>query len=228
MDEIRYVDLDLEQEKGDAVEPKATEPKATKPKPTKPKPKSAESEATQPKSEEPEVVYVQSRPPKPPSLFKDILNLLAKILVIAVIVLLLFTFVFGVLQVDDMSMTPAMMDGDLVFFYRLDRSFVAGDTVVLYYDGSTQVRRVIAIQGDEVDITENGLLINGMIQPEEYIFEETTQFEEGVTFPLIVGPGEIFVMGDGRTQSIDSRIYGTVDTRDTLGKVMTIVRRRNL
>jgi len=175
-----------------------------------------------------EIVYVRERPRKPPSLFKDVLNLLAKVLAIAVIIMLLFTFMFGVLQVDDMSMSPAMKDGDLVFFYRLDRNFVATDTVVVRYDGRTQVRRVVAIAGDEVDITPDGLTVNGMLQSEPYVFEETTQFEEGITFPIVVPPGEIFIMGDGRTQSIDSRIYGSVPASDTLGSVMTIVRRRNL
>ena len=180
-------------------------------------------------SANPEVVYVRERPPrKPPSLLKDIIGLLAKILVIAVIVLLLFTFMFGVFQMDDMSMSPAMKDGDLVFFYRLDRQFVATDTVVVRYDGRTQIRRVVAVAGDTVDITADGVTINGMLQSEVWIFEETTQFEEGISFPHTVPSGYIFIMGDSRTQSIDSRIYGSVPASDTLGKVMTIVRRRNL
>lgn len=163
-----------------------------------------------------------------PSLLKELLLLFAKIAVILSAFGLLFTFMFGLCRNLDASMDPAVKDGDLVMFYRLDKDYVAQDTLVLEFDGKKQVRRVIAVAGDTVDITEEGLLINGAIQQEKAIYSLTQRYEEGVEFPLTVEEGEVFVLGDSRDSATDSRIYGTVKNRDTLGKVMMILRWRNV
>ena len=162
------------------------------------------------------------------TLTQDILYLLLKIAVICVVVVLLFTFMFGVFRVTDISMKPAIQDGDVVFFYRLDKEYVASDPVVVSYEGEQQVRRVVAVAGDIVDITEDGLLINGSLVQELSVFEETLRYEEGISLPITIKEGQVFVLGDGRENSVDSRLYGAVDIKDTLGKVMTILRRRNI
>ncbi|SET88256.1 signal peptidase I [Lacrimispora sphenoides] len=166
--------------------------------------------------------------PAEPSLGKEIVFLLAKIAAIILAFLLVFTFLFGLCRNSDASMVPSVKDGDLVMFYRLDKSYVAQDTLVLEFKGKKQVRRVIATAGDTVDITEDGLLINGALQQEAEIYTPTQRYEDGVEFPLTVREGEVFVLGDSRENSTDSRIYGAVRVKDTLGKVMTILRRRNI
>ena len=95
-------------------------------------------------------------------------------------------------------MRPAVKDGDLVIFYRLDKEYVASDVVILKQGGETQVRRVIAVEGDTVDINENGLMVNGAIQQETEIYGTTDRYAEGVAFPLTVGEGQVFLLGDGR------------------------------
>jgi signal peptidase I len=125
-------------------------------------------------------------------------------------------------------MTPAVKDGDLVMFYRLDKEYAAGDLTILSYQGEREVRRVVAIAGDTVDITKEGLLINGAIQQELNIYEETPRYAEGIDFPLTVGEGSVFVLGDSRENATDSRIYGAVRASDTEGTVVAIVRRRGL
>ena len=169
-----------------------------------------------------------NRTSAPTSLGQDIIYLLIKIAVIVFIVVLLFTFMFGVHRVIDISMQPAIQDGDIVVFYRLDKTYVASDVLIVRYNGEQQVRRVIAVAGDVVDITEDGLLVNDSRVQESNIQEETLRYEEGISFPLTVKAGQVFVLGDGRERSIDSRLYGAVETKDTLGKVMMIVRRRNI
>jgi signal peptidase I len=159
---------------------------------------------------------------------KDVLLLLAKIAVISLVFLLIFTFMFGVFRNPDAAMVPAVKDGDMVIFYRLDKEYVAQDTVVLELEGQKQVRRVVATAGDVVDITEEGLLINGALQQEPGINSPTQRYADGVEFPLTVKEGQVFVLGDGRANATDSRIYGAVDVEDTLGKVMTVLRRRNI
>jgi len=126
-------------------------------------------------------------------------------------------------------MAPAIKDGDLVLFYRYTGAgYLPQDVVVLTYNGQRQARRVVATAGDTVDITEDSLLINGAPQRELEIHQETQRYQEGVSFPLTVPEGQVFVLGDSRIGATDSRIYGCVKIEDTLGKVMTVIRRRNI
>lgn len=162
------------------------------------------------------------------TLGEEILFLLAKIAAIIVVFLLVFLFLFGLCRNSEASMDPAVKDGDLVMFYRLDKNYIAQDTLVLEFEGHKQVRRVVATAGDTVDITEEGLLVNGALQQEAEIYSLTQRYEDGVEFPLTVREGEVFVLGDSRVNAADSRIYGAVRVKDTLGKVMTILRWRNI
>lgn len=162
------------------------------------------------------------------TLLQDILHLLLKIAAIIVALVLLFTFLFGIFINYDASMHPAVKEGDLAVFYRLDKTYTAGDCIVVEYEGKRQIRRVIAVAGDRIDITEDGLVINGEPQMEVAIYEETNAYTEGIVFPVVVGEGEIFVLGDSRSNATDSRIYGNVLIKDTLGKVITTIRRRQI
>jgi len=172
----------------------------------------------------------KGRKQKPPSIWIDVFFLLMNASVIVGIVAVLFTFAFGATQIRDSTMAPAMREGDIVFFQRMGaQEFVADDLIVVRFEGNTQIRRVVAVAGDAVDITYAGLEINGVLQQELHIFEETTQFAEiGITFPIVVPDGEIFILGDSRSRATDSRVYGTVRVEDTLGGVITFIRRRNL
>lgn len=165
---------------------------------------------------------------KESTLLKEIILLLLKIVVVAVVVVLVFTFLYGGYRSADPAMSPAIRDGDLVMFYRLDKTYTAGDTLLLEYEGQRQVRRVIATAGDTVDITEDGLMINGALQQEPQIYQKTQRYADGVTFPLTVGEGQVFVLGDARENATDSRVYGAVNVKDTQGKVIAILRRRNI
>lgn len=100
--------------------------------------------------------------------------------------------------------------------------------IALEYENDLQLRRVVAIEGDTVDITEEGLEINNHLQVEHQIYEETLPYTEGIDYPVKIGAGEVFVLGDKREAAIDSRVYGPIKTKDTLGKVITILRRRSI
>jgi len=164
---------------------------------------------------------------KETSVWKDLLHLFIKVVAIAVVFALIFTFFYGWHRNQDPDMAPMIKDGDLVLFYRLDKSFSIGDLLMLDFHGTRQVRRVVARAGDTVDITEDGLLVNGALQQEPDIFQKTRPYEDGITFPLTLGENQVFVLGDAREDSTDSRIYGAVDIEDTLGSVFTILRRRH-
>ena len=163
------------------------------------------------------------------SIRKEILYLFLKIGSVALITLLLFTFVYGVFRYQEPWMAPALKDGDLVLFYRYTGAgYFPQDVIALEFNGRKQARRVVATAGDTVDITESGLVINGALQHEPGIFQRTERYQEGVDFPLTIPEGQVFVLGDGRSGAADSRIYGSVEIDKTLGKVITVIRRRSI
>lgn len=125
-------------------------------------------------------------------------------------------------------MVPAVKEGDLAIYYRLDKNYRKGDVIVLDNNGEKQVRRVIAVAGDTVDITADGLVINGYIQQESDIYTDTEPYVSGITFPLTVDEGQVFVLADSRPNAEDSRLYGAVAVDGTHGKVITLIRRRGM
>ncbi len=158
----------------------------------------------------------------------QLILLLLKVAMVLGFIAMVFLFLFGVTQVPDESMRPAVREGDLVVYYRLQKDYAAGDLVVVDDEGAQEVRRVIAVAGDTVDFSADGLVINGYLQSEQGIYAETEPFTGGVTYPVTVGEGQVFVMGDNRPSSKDSRLYGPVDVRSgTEGEAMTVIRRRN-
>ena len=94
-------------------------------------------------------------------------------------------------------------------YYRLEKRFVSGDIAVFKKDGRTTTGRVVAVAGDTVDITKDGLMINGATQISQDIYFDTTQFQNGVDFPITVGEGQIFVLGDNRPESMAVLILKT-------------------
>lgn len=162
------------------------------------------------------------------SLLNQILMLLLKLAVFAVMAVILFGYVFGLTRNSGLGMQPSFCDGDLVLFYRIAGTYSADEVVVVRYRGEKLLERVVAVAGDEVDITAYGLMINGAPIQEPDVWGETTQFEEGVSFPLRVPEGKVFVLADNREHATDSRVFGCVDTEDVYGRVIGLFRRRNL
>ena len=158
---------------------------------------------------------------------KEFISLLLKCAVVAVLLLILFGYVFGTTRNLSMNMEPWFQDGDLIFFYRITQSYAADDVIVIHYQDQKYLERVAAVAGDTVDIGESGLAINGSLVQEHRGYGETTQFTEGVTFPLTVPEGKVFVLGDNREHATDSRIFGCIETKDIEGKVIGVFRRRN-
>ncbi len=155
----------------------------------------------------------------------DLVCLLAGI----VLVLLLL---FRIVIVSGPSMNDTLIDGD--YLLLLNNVFYAepkhGDIIVAtkadFKDGEPIIKRVIATEGQTVDIDfDLGVVsVDGVMLNEPYTLTPTNQ-EEGMTFPLVVDEGCIFVMGDNRNRSKDSRDpeIGLIDTRQVLGKAILLV-----
>ena len=174
---------------------------------------------------------IREDPAESPALLTALLELRAlgvKAGAIAGAALLLFTFVYGLHRNAEPGMDPAVKDGDMVMYCRWEKDYLPGDLLLLTYREQSQVRRVVATAGDTVDITGEGLVINGALQQEPGIYQQTQRYAEGIGLPLTLGEDEVFVLGDAREGATDSRIYGPVNARDTRGAVITILRRRNL
>ena len=97
-------------------------------------------------------------------------------------------------------------------------------------EGTMQfVCRVIAVSGDTVEITDEGLLlVNGNHMVETNIFSSTVPYLGFQEYPVKLQPGECFVLADLRAGGADSRFFGPVKTEEILGTVITIMRRNNL
>ena len=146
-------------------------------------------------------------------------------------VVLLFTFVVRLIGVDGHSMVPTLQDGDrlLVLNSLWDSDYEYGDIVVLRKESFLEepiVKRVIATEGQTVDIdfASGSVYVDGELLEEDYI-NESTYVDEGTQFPLTVPEGSIFVMGDNRNHSSDSRSsdLGTVDTRYVIGRAVFLL-----
>lgn len=145
---------------------------------------------------------------------------------------LLFTFAARVVLVSGPSMRETLQHQDclLVMNAHLCGGFEAGDIVIIrkesFKDGEPIVKRVIATEGQTVDIDfDQGVVyVDGTALDEPYV-REPTWLEEGISFPLTVPEGNLFVLGDNRNQSEDSRSpdLGPVDSRCVLGRAVFLV-----
>ena len=147
-------------------------------------------------------------------------------------VLLVFSLLFRLVIVSGPSMNDTLVDGDWLLllsnvFYNEPKH---GDVIVASKDsfknGTPIIKRVIATEGQTVDIDfQLGVVyVDGEALDEPYTLTPTNMFE-GVTFPLTVSDGCVFVMGDNRNESKDSRSIeiGLIDNREIIGKAVLIM-----
>ena len=141
-----------------------------------------------------------------------------------IVIFILFTFLFRAVGVDGSSMFPTLHDGDWVAITGVNFQPHRGDIVVVTQPNDVHeplIKRIIAIGGDTIDINfiSHEVKINGTVINEPYISEPTARAFD-VEFPLTVPAGFVFVMGDNRNASKDSRAsgIGMIDERYILGK----------
>ncbi len=141
--------------------------------------------------------------------------------VVAAIAILVATLWMPVLQITGASMDPTLVDGQFVVALKND-DFEAGDITAFYYNNKILIKRVIASQGDWVDIDADGnVFVNG-IQLEEPYLQEKSLGECNSDLPYQVPDGRFFVMGDDRAISLDSRTtaVGCISKEQVLGQVV--------
>lgn len=154
------------------------------------------------------------------------LTLLRNILVMTALVLAAFRFVFSADIAVGSGMYPAVLDGDVAIGYRLGKNYLKNDVVVFDVNNQTVIGRVVAKGGDNVDITESGdLYVNGTFQQGEILFQTFPGKQE---YPYTVPEGCVYILGDNRTRTYDSREFGAVSLKDIRSKVVYIFRKRGI
>ena len=162
----------------------------------------------------------------------SILEYLHDVVYILALILVLFTFCMRVVIVSGSSMFSTLVDGDYLLLINrpLCGELEQGDIVVAsmerFKDGEPIVKRVIATEGQTVDIDFRAgiVYVDGVALEEEYTYTPT-HLSEGMEFPLVVEEGCLFLMGDNRGDSRDSRApeIGLVDEREILGRAVFLL-----
>lgn len=172
------------------------------------------------------------QPRKSGGMAQTVLGYLHDVVYILAAALLVFTFAFRVVTVSGSSMFQTLVDGDYLLLVNrpLCGELQQGDIVVAsmdrFKDGEAIVKRVIATEGQTVDIDfDAGIVyVDGEALEEDYTYTPTNHVEGGV-FPRVVEEGCVFLMGDNRNGSWDSRdpLIGCVDKREILGKAVALM-----
>lgn len=156
---------------------------------------------------------------------KNLLILFIRIIITIIMFFIIFKFIFGLSRVTNQYMEPSIKSGDLLLFYRLDKAYEKGDAVVL----KSGVFRVVAKEGDTVDINnENKVLVNGHLEDTKVYYLTKKEDDSKIKFPVTIKKDEYFVLGDYRDLIKDSRIFGTVNSKDIKGKVIAKLQTRNI
>lgn len=149
-----------------------------------------------------------------------LLNTAGTLLVAAAAAVLIAYLWLPVMQVTGSSMSPTLSENQVLVASKLDQ-YETGDILAFYYNNKLLVKRVIALPGDWVTITDDGTVYVNDIAIEEPYLSEKALGDCNIEFPYQVPESKIFVMGDHRSVSLDSRntSVGCISEEQILGKV---------
>ena len=142
------------------------------------------------------------------------------LLVVAAVAVLITTLFLPILQISGDSMSPTLEHNEIVVLLKT-KKFERGDLIGFYYQGKILLKRVIAVPEDEVAIDADGnVYVNGELLEEPYVTDKVLG-DCDLEFPYKVPGTSYFVLGDRRSNSVDSRnsVVGAISRDDIIGKV---------
>lgn len=146
-------------------------------------------------------------------------DLIAFVIILAVL-FAIFHWVIGVSFVQGSSMYPTLHDRDIACYSRVYSNYEKGDVISIRMpSGEFFVKRIIALPGDEVDIKDGKVYVNGEALEEDYTIGITELQDSSDTYPLTIEEGQIYVLGDNREGSKDSRTFGPIVEGQVTGKI---------
>lgn len=156
---------------------------------------------------------------------KELYEWTQAIAIAVVLALFINQFVFSIVEVQGASMEPTLNNSERLFVFKSFYEPKNKDIIIIKSEqlGKYIVKRVIAVGGQTVDIDkETGeVYVNGKLQNETYVNEGTNYYVGNTQeYPLTVPEGHVFVMGDNRGNSMDSRALGVLENEDIMGKAI--------
>lgn len=143
-----------------------------------------------------------------------------RFLLLLFFVFLLFHLLIGFSFIRGDSMKPTLCNGEVAVYTRIPLEYKRGDVVSIKIpSGEYYVKRVIAVEGETIDMESGNVYIDGILLEEPYTVGKTYEQKGIVRFPYTLREGQIFVMGDNREASMDSRSFGVVGTAQIKGKL---------
>lgn len=152
---------------------------------------------------------------------KTVISTVSSLTVVAAVAVLISMLVLPVLRVTGTSMTPTMLNDELIICNKRS-DFKSGDVVAFYLNNKILLKRVIGTAGDIIDISDKGVVyVNGKKLDEPYV-NELAKGECDISLPYQVPENRVFVMGDHRAVSVDSRStsVGCIADEYIIGKVI--------
>lgn len=152
---------------------------------------------------------------------KTLRNTVFTLVTVAAVAVLIATIWMPVLQIYGNSMTPMLNDGEIVMSLKTSK-ISKGEVIAFYYNNKILIKRVIGNSGDWIRVTDNGdVYVNDILLDEPYVSDKALG-DSNIEYPYQVPEGKVFVMGDHRSVSVDSRntSVGCVSQEQIVGRLL--------